>query len=57
MNNDGLTIAGIVGGLTITGILDLDSNCNSVQSYTKVSLFTDWIIEVISDATTCPPPP
>ena len=48
VNNNGLTIAGIVG---------FDFGCNSVQTYTKVSLFRNWINGIIGDATTCPPPP
>ena len=46
VNNNGLTIAGIVG-----------FGCNSVQTYTKVSLFRNWINGIIGDAKTCPPPP
>ena len=48
VNNNGLTLAGIVG---------FDNDCNSLQTYTKVSMFRDWIDEIIGDATTCPPPP
>ena len=47
VNNNGLTIAGIVDY----------SDCNLVEAYTKVSVFTDWINGIIGEATTCPPPP
>ena len=47
INNNGLTIAGIVDA----------SDCNLVEAYTKVSVFSDWINGIIGDATTCPPPP
>ena len=47
VNNNGLTIAGII----------FYEDCNLVETYTKVSMFTDWIIDIIGDATTCPPPP
>ena len=46
-NNNGHTIAGIVSA----------SDCNSLEAYTKVSVFSDWINGIIRDATTCPPPP
>ena len=42
--------------LTLAGIIDYN-DCYSVETYTKVSLFRDWIDEIIGDATTCPPPP
>ena len=47
VNNNGLTVAGIVDA----------SDCNLVEAYTKVSVFSDWINGIIGDATTCPPPP
>ena len=47
VNNNGLTIAGI----------SFPIFCNSVQTYTKVSMFRDWIDEIIGYETTCPPPP
>ena len=47
VNNNGLTIAGITHY----------SDCNLVEAYTKVSVFTDWINGIIGDNNTCPPPP
>ena len=47
VNNNGLTLAGIVHY----------NDCNLVETYTKVSMFRDWIDNIIGDATTCPPPP
>ena len=43
-------------GLTLAGIIHYD-DCYSVETYTKVSMFRDWIDNIIGDATTCPPPP
>ena len=43
-------------GLTLAGIIDKDV-CNVVETYTKVSVFTDWINQIIGDAATCSPPP
>ena len=48
VNNNGFTIAGIVA----TGCSPFGNNY-----FTKSSLFTNWIIGIIGDATTCPPPP
>ena len=47
VNNHGLTVAGIIHY----------NDCYSIETYTKVSMFRDWINEILSDATTCPPPP
>ena len=47
VNNNGLTLIGIVGY----------TDCSSVQTYTKVSMFIDWINEIIDDSTKCVPPP
>ena len=47
VNNNGLTLAGIIH----------NNDCYSVETYTKVSMFRDWIDEVIGDAATCPSPP
>ena len=47
LNNNGLTLAGIIHYI----------DCNLVETYTKVSMFRDWIDNIIGDATTCPPPP
>ena len=47
VNNHGLTVAGIIHY----------NDCYSIETYTKVSMFRDWIDEILSDATTCPPPP
>ena len=47
VNNNGMTIAGIIHF----------NDCNLVETYTKVSMFRDWIDEIIGDSTTCPPPP
>ena len=48
VNNNGLTVAGIVS----------NPDCvNLVQTYTKVSLYYDWINGIIGGATMCPPPP
>ena len=48
VNNNGLTLAGIVS----------NPDCvNLVQTYTKVSLYYDWINGIIGGATMCPPPP
>ena len=46
-NKNGLTLAGVVN----------DKNCDTVQSFIKVSLVADWINSTIADAITCPPPP
>ena len=48
VNNNGITLAGII---VYTG------DCNLVEAYTKVSLYSDWINGIIGEATTCPPPP
>ena len=48
-NNNGLTIAGIIGSS--------NKDCSSVTSYTEVSQFVDWISDIIGEATTCPPLP
>ena len=47
VNNNGLTLAGITH----------NNDCYSVETYTKVSMFRDWIDDIIGDATTCPSPP
>ena len=47
VNNNGLTLAGIIH----------NNDCYSVETYTKVSMFRDWIDDIIGDALTCPPPP
>ena len=47
VNNNGLTLVGIIHY----------NDCYSVETYTKVSMFRDWIDEVIGDAATCPSPP
>ena len=47
VNNNGFTVAGIIHY----------NDCFFVETYTKVSMFRDWIDEIIGDSTTCPPPP
>ena len=47
VNNNGLTLVGIIHYI----------DCYSVETYTKVSMFRDWIDGIVGDATTCPPPP
>ena len=47
VNNNGLTLAGITH----------NNDCYSVETFTKVSMFRDWIDDIIGDASTCPPPP
>ena len=43
-------------GLTLVGIVD-NNDCDSVQTFTKVSLYVEWIRSVIHDANNCPPLP
>ena len=47
VNNNGLTLAGVIHY----------NDCYSVETYTKVSMFRNWIDQAIGDATTCPSPP
>ena len=47
-NNNGLTLAGVVE----------NNDCDAtIQTFTKVSMYIDWIKSVIQDSVTCPPPP
>ena len=46
VNNNGLTLGGIIHY----------NDCYSIETYTKVSMFRDWINDIIADATTCPLP-
>ena len=43
-NNNGLTLAGV-------------SDNNDCKTFTKVSMYTDWITSVIDDSNLCPSPP
>ena len=42
--------------LTLVGVLD-NNDCDSIQTFTKISVYIDWIKSVIIDSDTCPPPP
>ena len=43
-------------GLTLIGIIDFNVGCNDPATFTKVSLYTNWILEKTVDSTTCLPP-
>ena len=45
-NNDGLTLAGVMN----------KNDCNSVLTFSRVSMFIEWINSVVVNAATCPPP-
>ena len=47
VNNNGLTLAGII----------YENDCDSDQTFIKVSQYIDWITSVIQHSDTCPHPP